>query len=348
MTLDQIIQKARELDCSDIHLTKDQKPVVRKDGKIIIDHPEFPQILSQKLINSILSEEQKQKLKKQDIDLAFEDTKGRCRINIYKQKGELCAAIRLLKQSIPTLEELNLPRAIKTLAQEPRGLVLITGPTGSGKSTTLAAMLKYINTTRNAHIITAEDPIEYRHEHINSIIHQREIGLDVDSFSDALRSSLREDPDVIMVGEMRDLETISAAITAAETGHLVLSTLHTIGAKDTVDRIIDAFPQGSQAQIRTQLSAVLKGVVTQQLLPKASQEGRIAAHEILLITDSVKNLIRENKNHQLYSVMQTSAKDGMMTLNMNLADKVKKGEIDFAKALEISSEKQELMTLIST
>ena len=260
---------------------------------------------------------------------------------MYRQQNELCAAVRLLNDTIPTFEELGLPPIIRKLDAEPRGLILITGPTGSGKSTTLAAMIDYINVNFAKHIITIEDPVEYRHYHKLSMIHQREVGVDVSSFADALRSSLREDPDVILVGEMRDYETISAAVTAAETGHLVLSTLHTIGAANTVDRIIDVFPPHSQQQIRTQLASTLKGVVTQQLVPLASGEGRMAALEVMTGTDAVLNLIRENKTHQLSSAMQTGSRDGMNTLNSHLAKLVKEGKIGFDTGLQWSSDKNE-------
>lgn len=244
------------------------------------------------------------------------------------------------------MEELNLPSVISKLAREPRGLILVTGPTGSGKSTTLAAMIDAINNTRKCHILTAEEPIEYIHNHKQSIIHQREVGIDVPSFAAALRGALREDPDVILVGEMRDLETISAAVTAAETGHLVLSTLHTTGAANTIDRIIDVFPPHSQGQIRTQLSGVLKGIITQQLIPKEDGSGRCAAFEILLGTDAVLNLIRENKAHQIPSALQTGAREGMCTLDYSLAQLVNQGVITKEKALENAGDQRQLLEYI--
>ncbi|MCL2085023.1 MAG: PilT/PilU family type 4a pilus ATPase, partial [Oscillospiraceae bacterium] len=235
---------------------------------------------------------------------------------------------------------------LRTLPDEPRGLILVTGPTGSGKSTTLAAMVDYINTNRACHILTVEDPVEYRYTQKKSLIHQRDVGSDVGSFADALRSAMREDPDVILVGEMRDYETISAAVTAAETGHLVLSTLHTTGAAMTVDRIIDVFPPHSQQQIRTQLASVLKGIVTQTLLPKAAGKGRVAAFEIMIGVDSVLNLIRENKGHQLNSTIQTGAKQGMVLLDMYLADLVAKGVVTREAALEKAGNKAEFLSAV--
>jgi twitching motility protein PilT len=257
--------------------------------------------------------------------------------------GELATAIRILRDDIPTLEDLSLPEAIRILAEQPRGIVLVTGPTGSGKSTTLAAMIDYINVHRKAHIITIEDPIEYVHQSKNCLVHQRELGRDVPSFSDALRSAMREDPDVILVGEMRDYETISAAVTAAETGHLVFSTLHTTGASQTLDRIVDVYPSHSQGMIRSQLSGVLRGVITQTLLPLADRSGRTVATEILIGNDAVLNLIREGKYHQLGTTMQSSAQLGMHTLAGDLANLVRQGRITRETAETAVSNKAELL-----
>lgn len=344
LSLEELIAYGRHNDCSDIHLSNDLPPVFRRNGKLYrSDFDHNPQMI-QKLILSMLSEGEREKLEKtgQDIDFGHEIKSGeRQRINVYKQQGTYAAAIRLLNDRIPSFEELKLPPIIARLANEPRGLILVTGPTGSGKSTTLAAMIDFINRNKAQHILTIEDPIEYKHVHKKCIVHQRELGRDVSSFAHALRSSLREDPDVILVGEMRDFETISAAVTAAETGHLVLSTLHTIGAANTIDRIIDVFPPHSQQQIRTQLAATLKGVITQQLVPLADGSGRMAALEVLIGTDAVLNLIRENKTHQLASVMQTGGREGMHTLNASLANLVKAQKITYDTGREWCSDAQD-------
>lgn len=347
--INEIIEFARKNNYSDIHLTADLPPVFRKNGDITISDIDTSENSIDEIIKSMLDEIQLESvLKKRDVDFCYAlDSGERQRVNIYYQNGKLCSAIRILNDEIPTFETLSLPPVIQKLAAEPRGLILVTGPTGSGKSTTLAAMIDYINRTRKSHILTVEDPIEYLHKHKNSIVHQREVGKDVDSFQVALRSALREDPDVILVGEMRDLETISAAITAAETGHLVLSTLHTIGAANTVDRIIDVFPPHSQNQVRTQLSSVLKGVITQQLIPLADGSGRIAAFEIMTGTDSILNLIRENKCHQINSVLQTGAKDGMCSLNANLANLVNQNLVSLDEALKKASNKNEFFQFIN-
>jgi len=339
-----LISYGRENDCSDIHLTRELAPVFRKNGRLFESSFIHTPKETEALILGMLDLHQKEKLMAyEDVDFCHVTPEGlRQRVNIYKQQGSYAAAIRLLNDTIPSFEDLKLPPIIKKLADEPRGLILVTGPTGSGKSTTLASMIDYINTNRASHILTIEDPVEYKHEHKKGMVHQREVGTDVSSFAAALRSSLREDPDVILVGEMRDYETISAAVTAAETGHLVLSTLHTIGAANTIDRIIDVFPPHGQQQIRTQLSSILKGVITQQLLPLASGEGRMAAFEVLIGTDAVLNLIRESKTHQLASVMQTGGRDGMNTLNAHLAQLVKSQKITYDTALEWASDKQEL------
>ncbi len=340
----EIVKKARDFGCSDVHLTINKNPFFRKDGDIFESPITLEEGEVEEIILSMLDERQKKLLDEgHDLDFANELPSGeRQRINIYKQAGHLAAAIRLLNNFIPTFEDLNLPEVIKSFAEEPRGLVLITGPTGSGKSTTLAAMIDHINQTRKGHIVTIEDPVEYVHRHKQSIVHQRELGADTPSFASALRSSLREDPDVILVGEMRDLETIAAAVTAAETGHLVLSTLHTTGASSTVDRIIDVFPPHSQGQIRIQLAGVLKGIVSQQLVPLAAGEGRVAAFEILVATDGILNQIREGKTHHLTSSMQTSGKTGMCTLNRYLAQLVKAGLITREEAFKKTDDKKDL------
>ena len=346
--INDIIDRARKDSCSDIHLTANLPPVFRKNGDIIVSDLSFTKSEIQEMILSMLDEKQLEKVKtRQDLDFCYALPSGmRQRVNVYHQNNELCSAIRILNDEIPSFESLALPPVIQKLSEEPRGLILVTGPTGSGKSTTLAAMIDYINRTRRCHILTAEDPIEYLHTHKNSIVHQREVGVDVDSFAGALRSALREDPDVILVGEMRDLETISAAITAAETGHLVLSTLHTTGAANTIDRIIDVFPSHSQSQIRTQLSSVLKGVITQQLLPLSDGSGRTPAFEIMLGTDAVLSLIRENKCHQINSSLQTGAKEGMRSLNADLAKLVKQNKVTMDEALKKASDKNEFFQML--
>jgi len=345
----ELIEYAREEGCSDIHLTVDLPPVFRKNGDIIVSDLGYSKEDVIEAILSMLDDKQKVQLDKMvDLDFAYTNPKGeRHRVNVYHQKNSLCAAIRILNEKIPSFGEINAPAALKSLVSEPRGLILVTGPTGSGKSTTLATMIDYINTNRKCHIITAEEPIEYIHDHKKSIVHQREVGVDVGSFAEALRGALREDPDVILVGEMRDLETISAAVTAAETGHLVLSTLHTTGAANTIDRIIDVFPPHSQAQIRTQLAGVLKGIITQQLVRKADGTGRTAAFEVLIGTDGLLNLIRENKGHQITSALQTGLNLGMYTLDYSLAQLVIDGIITREEALTHSSDKKQLLEYIN-
>lgn len=326
MNIDTLLVQAREMGCSDLHVTIGLPVMGRLGGNLL---PLNDIVLNKndcyELLLPLLSKENLEKLKN-NIDADFSYTASnhtRHRINMYKQRGALSSAIRLLRNDIPSFEDLGLPPSLSEMAMLPRGLILITGPTGSGKSTTLAAMIDSINQTKNHHIITIEDPIEYVHQHKKSMINQREVGDDVSAFATALRSALREDPDVILVGEMRDLETISAAITAAETGHLVLSTLHTTGAAKTIDRIIGVFPESGQQQIRTQLAGVLKGVVSQTLVPKIDSNDRIAVQEILKITDAVANLIRENKCYQIDSVIQTNFSSGMQLLDAELAKLVK-------------------------
>jgi twitching motility protein PilT len=343
-TIATLIEYARQNDCSDLHITSHQPPAFRKLGDLLFGPFKGTRDDYRALILSLLNDSQKEELQRgKDLDFSFEDTAGnRYRVNVYRQRGELASAIRILRNDIPSLADLDLPPAITALAEQPRGIVLVTGPTGSGKSTTLAAMINYINERRRAHIITIEDPIEYVHMSKNCLVHQRELHRDVPSFSDALRSAMREDPDVILVGEMRDYETISAAVTAAETGHLVFSTLHTTGAAQTLDRIVDVYPSHSQGMIKSQLSGVLRGVITQTLVPKADSSGRVAATEILIGTDAVLNLIREGKYHQLGSTMQSGAAAGMHTLAANLADLVRKGTITEAAARERVNNRAEL------
>ncbi|MDR0349937.1 MAG: type IV pilus twitching motility protein PilT [Coriobacteriales bacterium] len=329
MTIAALVEYARQNDCSDLHITSAQPPTFRRLGELFIGPFEGGPADWRALILSMLNDLQREELQQgRDLDFGFEGEGGlRYRVNVYHQQGELATAIRVLNNHIPTLDSLGLPAAIHYLAEQPRGLVLVTGPTGSGKSTTLAAMIDHINERRRAHIITVEDPIEYVHRSKNCLVHQREVHRDVSSFADALRSAMREDPDVILVGEMRDYETISAAVTAAETGHLVFSTLHTTGAAQTIDRIVDVYPSHSQGMIRSQLSGVLRGVITQTLVPLADRSGRRVATEILIGTDAVLNLIREGKFHQLASTMQSSAQVGMHTLAGDLATLLRQGLI---------------------
>ena len=337
LDLKDLLREAAMKGSSDMHITVGRPPMIRLNGSIVVlgEYPVITQETAKKMVFSIVSHERAKTLEEQgDVDFSFIlEGIGRFRVNAYKQRNSYCLAIRLLVNKIPTLDELGLPPVLKELAAKPRGLVLVTGPTGSGKSTTLAAMIDYINKTRRGHIITIEDPIEYLYKHGTCIINQREVGEDTKSFTRSLRSAMREDPDVILVGEMRDLETIQAAITAAETGHLVLSTLHTKGAANTVDRMIDIFPSTQQRQIRIQLANILEGVITQNLIVRADAKGRALAMEILVMTDAIRNMIRDEKVHQISNVMQTGSKIGMQTLDSHLALLVKQGVISMNEAL---------------
>ncbi|MDW8801119.1 type IV pilus twitching motility protein PilT [Clostridium sp. A1-XYC3] len=336
-------------NASDLHLTVGVPPVIRVNGELRqISNVKLQPIDTENYAKEILGEDYESYIKTGDLDTSFSVAgTGRFRVNLFKQRGSSAIAIRVVGSKVPTLNDLNFPPIIKELAANKRGLVLVTGPTGSGKSTTLAAMINEINATRASHIITLEDPIEYLHKHNKSIINQREIGKDTLSYANALRSVLREDPDVILVGEMRDLETISVALTAAETGHLVLSTLHTIGAAKTIDRIVDVFPPHQQQQIKIQLAAVLKGIVSQQLLPKVNGKGREAALEIMVATSAIQNMIREGKTHQVESSMQTGAKYGMKTMDMSLSELYKKGLISYETALSYAIDRDMLTKIIS-
>lgn len=342
--LDRIILIARELNVSDIHMSSGMPLLFRIHGNLTQAPVQPSKEETDQMLYGMLNEKQKEELGQgYDIDFALQTSDGnRQRVNVFCQQGEAAATIRLLNSHIPTLEELHMPLKLYELAEEPRGLILVTGPTGSGKSTTLAALIEHVNQKKPVHIITIEDPVEYKYDSKLALIHQRETGKDVISFASALRSALREDPDIILVGEMRDYETISAALTAAETGHLVLSTLHTTGAAQTIDRVIDACPSGSQNQIRTQLAGVLKSVVTQCLMPTADGQGRIAGTELLLGTDAVGNLIRESKTHQMSSVMQSGNASGMHTLNMDLVRLVSQGRITRQTAMQYTNDKRDL------
>ena len=291
-----------------------------------------------------MDEKQQQRFEENgECDMSFAIAgQGRYRVNIYKQRGSIAMAFRLVDTKVPSAESLGVPQSVIDLYQKKRGLVLVTGPTGSGKSTTLASLIDKINNNREAHVITLEDPIEYLHSHNRSIVNQREIGLDSLSYAHALRAALREDPDVILVGEMRDFETISVAITAAETGHLVLSTLHTIGAASTVDRVIDVFPPHQQQQIRVQLANVLEAVISQQLIPTADGHGRVAAFEVLHTNPAVRNLIREGKTHQLTSVMQTNRKAGMITMDDALLQLYAQHSISKDQVLQFAQDQESM------
>src|SRR2546421_2138000 len=323
-SIDALLERMVALDASDLHITVGSHPVVRVRGKLdrLEDAPQLAPDETQSLLYRILSTEQQKQLEiKRNIDFAYSiPGLARFRVNVYWQRETLSAAFRLIPTEIKTLEELGIPAALHALTDKPRGLVLVTGPTGSGKSTTLAALIDEINRKRSEHILTIEDPIEFVHKHKRCIVNQREIGPDATSFADALRAALRQDPDVILLGEMRDLETIGTAITAAETGHLVFATLHTQSAPSTIDRIIDVFPAEQQEQVRIMIANSLQGVVTQTLLPTADGQGRVAALEILLPDDAVRNLIRQAKIEQVYSIMQTNTARGMQTMEQALAD----------------------------
>lgn len=348
--LEELLKKAVELNASDIHITVGLPPMLRINGEIIkCDTDILMPRDTESYVKGILGEEQYDKyIAAGELDLSYAlPGVGRFRVNAFRQRGSDAMVLRMIALNIPTLDKLGMPTVIKTLTEKSRGLVLITGPTGSGKSTTLAAMINEINTNRNAHVITLEDPIEYLHKHKKSIVNQREVGHDTKSYGNALRAVLREDPDVILVGEMRDLETISIAITAAETGHLVFSTLHTIGASKTVDRVVDVFPPYQQQQIKVQLAAVLEGVVSQQLLPRIDEIGRACALEIMITTPAIRNLIREGKTHQIDSSVQTGGKYGMKSMDMALVELYKKGIISEESAMTYSNDGEIMMRLMS-
>ena len=324
LSIDQLLAAVAEHDASDLHLSVGSPPVIRVTGKLqrLPDFDELQPDDIRQLIYRILSTEQQKILEtKRQFDFSYSlPGVARFRVNTYFQRTSIGAAFRMIPTRIRTLEELGLPTRLYEFGDMPRGLVLVTGPTGSGKSTTLASLIDRINRTRSEHILTIEDPIEFLHHHQRCIVNQREIGEDATTFAEGLRAALRQDPDVILVGEMRDLETISTALTAAETGHLVFATLHTQSAPQTIDRVIDAFPATQQQQVRVQLAATLQGVVTQNLVPTADGHGRTAALEILMPDDAVRNLIRQAKIEQVYSVMQTSTSRGMQTMEQSLAD----------------------------
>ena len=349
--IDDLLRLVVEKKGSDLHLAAGVPPVIRVDGQLLATNYEpLSDFEVQRLIYAILTDEQIRTFETEwELDCSYW-LKGlsRFRVNVYRDRGAVAGAFRVIPQKIPTVRELGLPLVLEDLSRMPRGLILVTGPTGSGKSTTLAAMIGQINNERSVHIITIEDPIEYLHTHRRSLINQRELGMDTRSFVQALKHALREDPDVILVGEMRDLETMSLAITAAETGHLVFSTVHTNSAASTVDRIVDVFPPGQQEQIRIQLSNNLQAVVTQQLLPRAGTPGRIAALEVMVASPAIRNLIREAKAHQITSVIQTSAHLGMQTMDQCLRDLYQRGLITYEEAMARAMNQEELKKMLFT
>jgi twitching motility protein PilT len=339
---------AANMGASDLHVTAGLPPMVRISGKVEpLDYPPLTANATRDLIYDLLSNDQRQRLENEwELDFSYAlPRSARFRVNVYFQRGAIGAAFRTIPSEIKSISELGLPKAVEGLTEKPRGLVLVTGPTGSGKSTSLAAMIDKINETRHEHIMSVEDPIEFLHEHKQCIVNQREVNQDTKSFAQALKHVLRQDPDVILVGEMRDLETIALAITAAETGHLVFGTLHTQDAPQTVDRVIDVFPPHQQHQIRAQLANALQGIITQTLIPTYDGKGRVVACEVLMPTPGVRNLIREGKNHQIYSAMQTGAKFGMQTMDAALVDLVRRGRISRAEAEKRSSNPDELLRL---
>jgi len=350
VNLRSLLEEVIEREASDLHITAGERAKIRVDGEIVnsnIDYVLTPKDTLQ-LAYSVLTENQKKRFELEDeLDFSFGiQNLARFRGNVFKQRGCVSMVIRQIPFSIRTFQDLGLPGVIARMAEKPRGLVLVTGPTGSGKSTTLAAMVDKINRERAGHIITVEDPIEFIHRHQQCIVNQREIGTDTKSFANALKYALREDPDVILVGEMRDLETIQAALTIAETGHLVFATLHTNSAAEAINRIIDVFPSHQQSQVRAQLAFVLEGIVTQTLLPKARGRGRALACEILVITPAIRALIRDDKVHQIYSLMQSGKKFGMQTLNDALYQLYVSREVTEDEVLRVSSDPNELMRML--
>ena len=350
LSLRQLLQEMISKGASDLHVTVGEHPKIRIDGDLV--NSSVNQVLQPRdtlqLSYSILTESQKKRFETEDeLDFSFGvQNLSRFRGNVYKQRGCVAMAIRQIPYEIISIEQLGLPPILNALSERPRGLVLVTGPTGSGKSTTLAAMVDKINRERKGHIITIEDPIEFIHRHQGCMVNQREVGADTKTFSAALKYALRQDPDVILIGEMRDLETMSAALTIAETGHLVLATLHTNSAAESINRVIDAFPSHQQAQVRAQLAFVLEGVITQTLLPKAKGKGRAAAAEIMICTPAIRAVIRDEKIHQIYSLMQAGKKHGMQTMNDALQTLYMQGEVTLEEALKRSGDPNELLRAV--
>jgi twitching motility protein PilT len=350
-TLSQMLKEMVDQGGSDLHITTNSPPMVRVDGVLhAIEGPPLTPTQTKQLAYSILTDNQKHRLEESlEIDFSF-GIKGmaRFRANVFHQRGAIAAAFRRIPYEIRSFRELGLPPVIERLCEKPRGLVLVTGPTGSGKSTTLAAMIDKVNRERHEHIVTIEDPVEYLHSHQSCIVNQREVNSDTHDFTAALRSALRQDPDVVLIGEMRDLETVGAALRIAETGHLTFATLHTNSAAQTINRVIDIFPAHQQSQVRAQLSFVLEGIICQSLLPRVSGNGRALAMELLIPTPAIRNLIREDKIHQVYGMMQTGqSKHGMMTFNQSLAELYLRRMISLQTALGRSSYPDELQEIIA-
>src|SRR6478735_4260250 len=345
-----VLTKMVEVRASDVHLTAGFPPALRVRGRIVPmdDYPQLGPQDTREIVYSILNDSQRKRFEnQQQLDFAYAiPGVARFRVNTFFQRGAISAAFRHIPAEIQSLESLGLPAVMEEFTRKPRGFVLVTGPTGSGKSTTLASMVDSINAEREEHILTIDDPIEFLHSHRKCIVNQREIGADAQDFASALKAALREDPDVILVGEMRDLETISTALTAAETGHLVFATLHTQDTAQTIDRIIDVFPAHQQGQVRVQLSVALQGIMTQQLVPNSDGSGRVVATEILVPNPAVRNLIREGKTHQIYSVLQTSSSSGMQTMEHGLAELIRKHVVTPEAALAVSSRKDQLVGML--
>ncbi|CAN5529904.1 type IV pilus twitching motility protein PilT [soil metagenome] len=351
LTIDALLKELVEQDASDLHLKAGQAPVMRVRGSL----ERYPRLQMNatehdRMLLGLLNEERREQLRDfKEVDLSYAvPGVARFRVNMFWQRGQIGAVFRVIPHKIRSIDELGLPQVCKRIAELPRGLILVTGPTGSGKSTSLAAMIDHINSTKRSHVMTVEDPIEYVHFDKTSIINQRELNTDTHSFAQALKHVMRQNPDVILVGEMRDLETIQLAITAAETGHLVMSTLHTVDAAQTIDRVVDVFEPDQQAQIRTQLSVTLQGVISQTLIPKRNGEGRIAAFEVMVATPAIRTLIREGKTHQLYHDLQTGADLGMTTLDNSLLKLLAAGEIDYEHALAKASQPFEFIRRAQT
>ena len=349
-SLPDLLKTVVEMDGSDLHIATNTPPQIRVNGHLQrLQGPDMQPAETKQLVYSVLTDLQKKRFEEtMELDFSF-GIRGlaRFRCNVFNQRGAVGAVYRLIPEKVRTFGELGLPAVVATLSDRPRGLVLVTGPTGSGKSTTLAAMLDKVNSERHDHILTIEDPIEYIHQHKNCLVNQREVHSDTGSFSNALRAALREDPDIVLIGEMRDLETVEAALKIAETGHLTFATLHTNSAAQTINRIIDIFPSGQQSQIRTQLSLVLEGIVCQALLPRADGKGRVCSLEIMVPTPAIRNLIRDDKVHQIYGSMQAGQeKLGMQTANQSLASLYMNRSITLETALNASSLKDELKEMI--
>jgi len=350
MDINDLLRKTVENDASDLHICAGVPPIIRVYGDLInLNEPVLTPHDCVQLAKQCLSSRMYERfLEVGEVDASYSvPGVARFRVNVFKQRGTCAIAFRAIPTEVPSIEQLGLPGLVYDLAMKQRGLVLVTGPTGHGKSTTLAAMINYINSKRRCHIVTIEDPIEYLHRHNKSIINQREIGSDTKSYANALRAVLREDPDVILIGEMRDQETIATALTAAETGHLVLSTLHTVGAAKTIDRIIDVLPPHQQSQVRVQLSTVLMGIISQQLIKRANGKGRVLATETMVWTPAISNLIRESRTPQINTCIQTGSQFGMYTMDSCLAELYKAGEIDYESACQYSVDMDNLRKLIS-